>query len=152
MLQRVGRFWKRFKSVTCLQIRSKNMRCESALQVDQCNITFTPVRPLTWARIDVALSFLRRWSEFRAIFPAVSRRGVCARATPFPLASSAFLGTLTPVSPVSISAIHWGYMEKDEKVEITKVHHLIPSSNRISISGRIIFSCEFPSRLNLYFF
>ena len=24
-------------SVTCLQIRAKNMRCESALQIDQCN-------------------------------------------------------------------------------------------------------------------
>ena len=33
VLQRVGSFWKRFKSVTCLQIRAKNMRCESALQV-----------------------------------------------------------------------------------------------------------------------
>ena len=39
VLQRVLNFWKRFKSVTCLQIRAKNMRCESALQVDQCNIT-----------------------------------------------------------------------------------------------------------------
>ena len=39
VLQRVGSFWKRFKSVTCLQIRAKNMRCESALQVDQCNFT-----------------------------------------------------------------------------------------------------------------
>ena len=39
VLQRVARFWKRFKSVTCLQIRAKYMRCESALQVDQCNTT-----------------------------------------------------------------------------------------------------------------
>ena len=50
VLQRVASFWKRFKSVTCLQIRARNMRCESALhkklalQVDQCNITFTRVR------------------------------------------------------------------------------------------------------------
>ena len=36
VLQRVGSFLKRFKSVTCLQIRAKNMRCELALQVDQC--------------------------------------------------------------------------------------------------------------------
>ena len=42
VLQRLESFWKRFKSVTCLQIRAKNMRCESALQVDQCNITFRP--------------------------------------------------------------------------------------------------------------
>ena len=39
VLQRVASFWKRFKGVTCLQIRVRNMRCESALQVDQCNIT-----------------------------------------------------------------------------------------------------------------
>ena len=39
VLQRVGSFWKRFKSVSCLQVRAKNLRCESALQVDQCNIT-----------------------------------------------------------------------------------------------------------------
>ena len=41
VLQRVGSFWKRFKSVTNSQIRAKNMRCESALQVDQCNITLS---------------------------------------------------------------------------------------------------------------
>ena len=40
VLQRVGSFWKRFKSVTCLQIRAKNLRCESALRVNQCKITF----------------------------------------------------------------------------------------------------------------
>ena len=31
--KRVASFWKRFKSVTCLQISARNMRCESALQV-----------------------------------------------------------------------------------------------------------------------
>ena len=39
-VQRVASFWKQFKSVTCLQIRVRNIRCESAfklaLQVDQC--------------------------------------------------------------------------------------------------------------------
>ena len=35
VLQRVASFWKRFKSVSCLQIRAKNMRFESALQVDR---------------------------------------------------------------------------------------------------------------------
>ena len=44
VLQRVGSFWKRFKSVTCLQIRVRNMRCELALQVDQCNITLKEIR------------------------------------------------------------------------------------------------------------
>ena len=33
VLQRVGNFFKRLKSVTCLQIRAKNMRCETPLQV-----------------------------------------------------------------------------------------------------------------------
>ena len=54
VLQRVASFWKQFKSVTCLQIRVRNMRCESALQVFpflaqslQCNswsviFTFAP--------------------------------------------------------------------------------------------------------------
>ena len=37
VLQRVASFWKRFKSVTCLQIRARNMRCESALQVGVAN-------------------------------------------------------------------------------------------------------------------
>ena len=32
-VQRVASFWKQFKSVTCLQIRVRNIRCESALQV-----------------------------------------------------------------------------------------------------------------------